>query len=490
MTTVLLLLPQGGLRRWHKNLLGILARDGIYASIDWRMGAQMSSGVALLDQLEQLLLARGRIGLMQPEEPGEWLRLSFGPADLVFDLSGRAEPEKGAIFPIFCGLTGDAARDLMLLSDSSPKIGLAKSEEGRLLIVAEALIALENPSILQCGRDAVASRLTTLIRALANRSALAAKPMADAGIAPASTSAAAFLARSLAARVRSKLTGLVAHQNHWRVAWRRCISVNDSVHGRLDWPEHDGWTFLEDDGGRYFADPFLFEHEGAVHLFCEEYSYATRKGVLSHVQLDAAGRAVSAPRVILEHAVHLSYPLVFHYNGQIWMMPESSAARTLELYRADPFPYRWTLDSIPMDNIAIADATIFEHDGRYWLSAATSEDEGSSWDCLSLFVGSSPLGPWSRCGKGPVLIDASCARPAGHVFMRAGALWRPAQDCTQGYGSGLALCRLDLVDESGLRQSVMRRLGAPRGSSGVHTLNAAAGIETIDVVGPRSKRRR
>ena len=490
MVSVLLFLPQEGLRRWHRNLVEALGREGVDARVALRPGAASPPAVALLDRLEGMLFARNGASGLEAEPLGAWLHLSSDPADLAFDLTGRAEPESGAIFPVFAGMTGDDARDLMLLSGEEARLGLARIESGRQILCADAVIALESPHSFRRGRDAVALRLSTLIRAVARRGkaeGLAAD--GEKAPPPGLTSAAAFLLASLTARARSKLTRLVAHEGHWRVAWRRIGPGDDSVLTRLEWP-NGGWSFLEDDRHRYFADPFLFEHQGALHLFCEEYPYATGKGVISHVQLDAQGRALGPPRVVLERPCHLSYPLVFESGGQIWMMPESSAAGTLELYRADPFPGRWTLDRVLIENLALADATFFEQDGRFWLTATSCEDGGSSWDCLSLFTGASALGPWTRCGAGPVLIDASSARPAGRLFHKDGALWRPAQDCTGGYGSGLALCRVEGVSEEGVRQSVVRRLGPPPGVSaeGVHTLNAAAGFETIDVVGTRLKR--
>ena len=108
-----------------------------------------------------------------------------------------------------------------------------------------------------------------------------------------------------------------------------------------------------DDRRRYFADPFLFEEDGVAYVFCEEFPYATRKGVISVFALDEQGDP-GPSRVVLERPYHLSYPVVFRHEGQIWMMPESSANRTLDIYRADPFPYRWTLDRVVLSGVEIS----------------------------------------------------------------------------------------------------------------------------------------
>ena len=69
------------------------------------------------------------------------------------------------------------------------------------------------------------------------------------------------------------------------------------------------------------------------------------------------------------------------------MMPESGQTRTLELYRADPFPFRWTLERVLLSGVEIADATPFAWNGDWWLSATGGETAGASWDRLSLYRG-------------------------------------------------------------------------------------------------------
>ena len=211
--------------------------------------------------------------------------------------------------------------------------------------------------------------------------------------------------------------------------------------------------------------------------------YASRKGVISVFTLDGAGKA-GEPRIALERPYHLSYPNVFRHAGQIWMMPESSGARTLEVYRADPFPYRWILDRVVMRDVEISDATPFRWKNDWVLSGATNEPGASSWDCLSLYSGPGPLGPWAELGDGPALIDASAARPAGNLFRVGDDLIRPAQDCSSFYGSGLAFCRVDEVAPRSFRQTPLRRLKPP---AGVHTFNFTTRYLAIDRVGPRGR---
>jgi hypothetical protein len=488
MSCVRILASKGAFRHWHRKLREALERDGVRVGFEWRDGPPRAPAIFLLDELERLLLTRRRDSLLDIEARTDDLPPCPESADFVIDLTGQSVPAEGAVFPVYGGVAGDDACDAMLLDGGAPQLGLAKKDGDRTIVVASARIALERPEILRSAREAVASRLITLIRSLVRKGSLdAASP--ETVDAPRGNSPAGFLAKSLLGRVGSRLGRLVAHENHWRVGWRPLASSDDAAQARLDWPADARWIWLEDDRRRYFADPFLFEKGGVVHVFCEEFPYATGKAVISWFPLDRNGAPAQSPRIVLETDCHLSYPFLFERDGAVWMMPESSGARSLALYRADPFPERWVLHSVLIDDLDISDATVFEMDGRWWMTAATREDEGSAWDCLSLFVADAPFGPWRRCGDGPVLIDATAARPAGSVFRRTDGLWRPAQDCSAGYGSGLSLCRIEGVDETGLRQSIERRLGPPPGSGahGVHTLNVGAGFEAIDVCGWRWK---
>jgi hypothetical protein len=487
MSAIRLLLPEGRLQRWHATLFDVLVRDGHRVAVDLRVvNERPRTALLLLEQLERLLYERGRASSCDAIPSGEWTSGSEISTDITFDLTGAAEPAEGAIAPLYDGRLGDVSRDLALLDGRAPEIALALVSSKQLNVLVRGRPAIERPQVFVRGTSAVADRIATLIRGVARRRMLQS----------ASTSVQshtrdskplAFVLQGIASAARRRLAKLVSREGHWRIGWRSLDGIPGVIEAQA-WPSGVPWRWLRDDGRRYFADPFLFRENGTTYVFCEEFPYATAKGVISVFTLDASGQP-SAARVALEQPYHLSYPQVFRHDGRIWMMPESSANRTLELYVAESFPDRWKLHSVLMTDLSLSDATAFEHDGRWWLTATTNEPHTSTWDCLSLFSSPSPVGPWSRSGDLPVLIDASAARPAGQVVRRGGALWRPAQDCTRSYGSGLALCRIDELSDGVLRQSVVRRLGPPTGApdQGVHTLNSDEKFEVIDAVGQMAR---
>ena len=244
------------------------------------------------------------------------------------------------------------------------------------------------------------------------------------------------------------------------------------------------YTRLRDDGQRFYADPFVITHQGLHHIFVEEFPFETQRGIISHLTIDDQGNA-SGLQTVLSRPYHLSYPFIFEHEGDFWMIPETSANRTVELYRATSFPGEWSLEKTLIKDVLADDVTLVQHEGRWWLFAAISERQSSQWDALGLYYADDLLGPWRAHQANPVLLDASAARPAGAMYHQDGALWRPAQDCSKIYGGGLSLCRVDQLNPERYAQTVVHRFApdAKDQLQGFHTLNEHQGLEVIDFWG-------
>lgn len=241
----------------------------------------------------------------------------------------------------------------------------------------------------------------------------------------------------------------------------------------------DEYQRIPDDGRRCYVDPFVIDVEGCHYIFVEEFDYALGRGMISTTSIGPNGQ-IGTPRVVLEKPWHLSYPFVFKHDGHIWMIPESSAASTVELYRADPFPDHWVLEATLLSDICVADATLSFHEGRWWMFASTVKHKSSSWDALSIFHASNLAGPWRPHFQNPVLIDSRAARPGGKMFYRDNILWRPAQDCSDGYGSAITICSVDVLDTENYAQTTRALIGSGNFARRIHTLNWSSGVEVID----------
>jgi len=469
-------------RQWHRALRDMLARRGHRVSLAFRSGAPKApAAIGLVQTLEQIA-GRGRADGPSAawdvtDEVND--RTPQSQANLVIDVTGLPETHGAAttLRPVFGDALVEEGAAAALLERRVPRIGVVT--DGAASAPRMATPAVEHPHLLSRSLDGIGARMTSLLAAAvediaAGRSVAGAQTM---NVVDAQSWHRGLAAQAATHAARLLLGYLLRKTPHWFVGWRR--STGDRVQDTLRLPA--GWARLPDDGKRLYADPFVAAHEGRAWLFVEEVPYATQKGILSVVEIGPDG-PVGTPQPFLERAGHLSYPFVFARDGAWWMIPESSAEHTVDLYRADAFPHRWTKVATLIEGPQVGDATVVEQDGRLFLFGTIGGDGASTWDALHIWTASRLEGPWTALGDDPVLVDARSARPAGAFFRRDGALWRPAQDCTTGYGAGLALCRVTRLDTEGFAQTIETVLhpGAAWPGKGLHTLNWAGGIEVVD----------
>jgi hypothetical protein len=234
---------------------------------------------------------------------------------------------------------------------------------------------------------------------------------------------------------------------------------------------------------RYWADPHVVARDGHYYVFVEEYLYATDRGHLSVLELDANG-TYKPPVPIIERPYHLSYPHVFSWRGELYLVPESKQNRSIEVYRCTQFPYVWEPAAVLMHNVEAVDTTLLEHGGRWWLFANMVENAGaSSWDELFLFSADSPLSDhWVPHPLNPVISDVKCARPAGRIFTRNGRLYRPSQNCSHRYGYGFNISEITELTATSYSERVVKRVEPNWDPSifATHTFASEHGLTVID----------
>lgn len=398
--------------------------------------------------------------------------------DVVIDLSGEASlPDaRRVLTPLFNGMPAEIG--IMTAWANEQDFLVELHDTARPSLAWTARPASADRHVLAASLDGVLSCAVALIlKALREHTASPASGSARPCTVPVSLRAPSALASATGA-VASKairfLNILARGGRTWGIAWRidRAASLLDA--GNAVYRVLPGST----DG--YLADPFPFPHQGRNFIFVEKFSYATNRGCIAVITVDPDGTA-SAPQVVLEEPHHLSYPFVFEQNGQIWMIPESGAARTVNLYRAVEFPYRWTRHACLIEGIEGYDATPLCRNGGLWLFVSLRAWRSTSWDILGLYHAETLAGSWTPHRANPVLIDAALSRPAGAFIQREGRTLRPVQDCTRGYGGGVTFCRLDALGESGFAQVPIGRIRS--GRLGCHTYNRRFGLEVIDLFG-------
>jgi hypothetical protein len=143
-----------------------------------------------------------------------------------------------------------------------------------------------------------------------------------------------------------------------------------------------------------------------------------------------------------------------------------------------------------MEGVRLVDATLYKAADRWWMFANSAAGESRTFDDeLHLFHAERLTGDWQPHPRNPVKSDARSARPAGSLFMRDGALYRPAQVCVPRYGAGLAIHRvLKLTPEEYAERQVERLLPpASSGLFGLHTMNRAGDLIVVDAFARRRR---
>lgn len=275
-----------------------------------------------------------------------------------------------------------------------------------------------------------------------------------------------FLAKTCGYRVRQKV--LSSLQEQWVLAFRRRGS-------------NDRFTIVDPPADRFYADPFLAEQDGRTFVFFEDCAEGDgAKGAIAVAELSASG--ISQPRTVLAGADHMSYPSLFRWRGEWFMMPETGARRRVEIWRARRFPEEWTLEGIALDGVDACDATICEHDGRWWMFVTLCVAGGPRSDEVSLFYADTPVGPWRPHRANPVVSDAAHARSAGALYREGDALIRPSQDARGGYGHAITLSRIDRLTPREFHETPLGSLEPTwhRRIRGTHTIARSSQFEVID----------
>lgn len=288
-----------------------------------------------------------------------------------------------------------------------------------------------------------------------------------------------FLGRTLFRSLSSRLSQYLDRvDDHWFMA---CVLGRETQPGRGMMVSQ-----LQPPDGHFWADPCVVKSKGEHYVLFEDYDYARGMGDISAFSISTDG-VPGVAQTVLSTGSHLSYPFVFEWQGTHYMIPESSSDRVVKLYRALNFPYQWTLESVLLDNIAAVDATLFEHDQRWYLFANVSETGGSKWDELFLFVAETPLGPWSPHPMNPIVSNVQSARPAGAIFSEDGKLYRPAQNCAQSYGASIAVQEILALSPTNYRERPAYKIEPtwlPE-IRGCHTISLSDEITLLDCKIPK-----
>jgi hypothetical protein len=220
----------------------------------------------------------------------------------------------------------------------------------------------------------------------------------------------------------------------------------------------------------FVADPFIIRQSDRWYMFLEVMDEGDYTGKIA-LATSPDGLSWSYDGIVLREPWHLSYPCVFEWNGDYYMIPESGTSGAVRLYRASTFPTGWEIVCQVLHG-AIADATPFRHSGIWYLFASDTKSES-----LRLFVADELIGPWAEHPLSPLIDhDRRIARPAGRVVEWNGRLIRYAQDCAKVYGNAVNAFEITELTPTRYSESemgtVLRGSGSGWNADGMHHVDS------------------
>ncbi|HUJ72232.1 MAG TPA: hypothetical protein VLZ30_08300 [Verrucomicrobiae bacterium] len=242
---------------------------------------------------------------------------------------------------------------------------------------------------------------------------------------------------------------------------------------------------LEPPSGCSWMDPFVWKQGADYFIFMEERPFDRPHAHISVLQLDKDGRRKSDPRVVLARDYHLAYPFLFAFEGELYMMPDSNANRTVDVYRCESFPDRWAKSHTLFRETRAADATLHHHQGQWWIFLTIQRGRYRLNHDLFVLHTDSPLGGvWREHRRRPVLQSFERARPAGRLFELDGRLYRPSQDCLRGYGHSLNINEITRLDGERYAERLVHRVRPDweTGTIGNHHVDWNEGLMVMDVL--------
>lgn len=235
---------------------------------------------------------------------------------------------------------------------------------------------------------------------------------------------------------------------------------------------------------RYWAaDPFIIANDKKDYLFFEMFDRFKGKGLIGYREI--SDNKIGKMKVIYQAEHHLSFPYIFKYDNEYYMMPEYSEGKELPLLRAIHFPDKWEKVESWMSGKRVVDSILLRYENQTYLFTQELKERYSS-DELSIFIKNGKK--WTRHCMNPVVNSLTNSRLAGRIFQEENKLIRVAQDCKNGYGIRLHFSNILKLSETEFMEEMFKtinvrdiRTDSKEKFCGIHTYNFDERYEVIDL---------
>ena len=236
---------------------------------------------------------------------------------------------------------------------------------------------------------------------------------------------------------------------------------------------------------RFLADPFVINHNDRTILFVEDFSFKSKKGVISAYEIDNKGYKNIG--IAIEEKFHLSYPFIIKEENDIFMIPESNEAKEIRIYKCLQFPLKWALEEVLIKDVSAVDTNIFKFNNRYWMfTNIDSSKSGDHSSELHIFYSNNLISKdWKPHKNNPVIFDSNQARNGGMIFSENNKIFRVFQ--RQGfdmYGKSLGISEIKTLNEDQYNEEILINVEPKffKNIKGTHSFCFNSNILAVDFV--------
>lgn len=213
---------------------------------------------------------------------------------------------------------------------------------------------------------------------------------------------------------------------------------------------------VKDVRASFVADPFVIKRNDVYYLFFEVKS--KRKRDIGEIGLATSKdlKHFNYKKIVIREKFHLSYPFVFKFENDFYIILESGENRDLRLYKAVDFPFEWKLERIIFKDKRLADPTLLFLDGKIYLFVTNMEN-----DSLEIYI-SNGLKNFVPHKKNPFYKgDRSKNRNGGRIFIDDGNIYRFVQNCSNYYGEKVDMYKITKIDENDFQEEFVKTILSP-----------------------------
>jgi hypothetical protein len=232
-----------------------------------------------------------------------------------------------------------------------------------------------------------------------------------------------------------------------------------------------------------YADPFMLNVQNKNYLFFET-QYSNNPGFIQYVSKSSNQENWSAPSTAIKESTHLSFPFIFIWKGNYYMILESSENNEISIYKNMVFPDKWEKIGNLLSG-RFVDPVLLFWNNKCWLFVNKAEHQFSpKHDELYLYysidIVNDALTPHPM---NPIATSPRRSRNAGSIIEENGKLFRPSQDIEYRYGEKINLNEIKELSSSKYEEEVIDTV-EPLWSNrinGIHTLQYKKGSMVFDV---------